>query len=132
VFNNLTKIVDIVKEEAKRIVDLDTSMVSIYNNFHLIDEKELALQEYIEMLKDRKNTSEIEQVQMFLSDMIYALDKHKVGFIDNFTHSQRIKSMQKQAKNDIKIEVEDDSAPDGDKVEVTTIDTNKSTDVKKK
>ena len=107
-FNNLTRIVDIVKEEAKKIIDLDTSMIAVYNNFHLIDNKEEALQEYIDMLEMRKDTAEIEQVQAFLSDMITALNKHKVGMLDNYTHNKRIKSMKAQCANDMKVETVED------------------------
>lgn len=107
-FNNLTRIVDIVKEEAQKIINLDTSMIAVYNNFHLIDNKEEALQEYIDMLEMRKDTAEIEQVQAFLSDMITALNKHKVGMIDNYTHKKRIKSMKAQCANDMKVETVED------------------------
>lgn len=107
-FNNLTRIVDIVKEEAQKIINLDTSMIAIYNNFHLIDNKDEALKEYIGMLEIRKNTSEIEQVQVFLSEMITALNKHKVGMIDNYTHKKRIKSMKAQCDKDMAIEIIDE------------------------
>ena len=108
-FNNLTRIVDIVKEEAQKIINLDTSMIAVYNNFHLIDDKDRALQEYISMLEIRKDTSEIEQVQVFLSEMITALNKHKVGMIDNYTHKKRIKSMKSQCDKDMKVEVVEES-----------------------
>ena len=106
-FNNLEKITKIIKEQGKKFVDLDTSMIAIHNNFHTLAEKELALKEYIEMLEIRKDISEIKDIQLLLLDMVKTLDKYKIGALDNWQHKKRIKYMQDFIKNEVKI-VDDD------------------------
>ena len=103
-FKNLPKISNIIHAEGERIVNLDTSLIAIYNNFHLLEDKDRALAEYKGMLEHRRNISEIENVQSFLLEIINVLDKYKITKYEHKTHKARIKHMEAQLKNQISIE----------------------------
>jgi hypothetical protein len=118
---DVNKAIKLVEEQLLKINQTDNSLSTIYNTFTIknTQEKEQCLEQYINLLKKRKELLEpVAEVVVYLSQIISNLCNIQLGFVDRFLHGRKIKNMKKQIKESVEFQ-EDDSAVDEIKVEIT-------------